>query len=151
MAWGPSPGTSSGHQGEAWQTLAAGQRSAAAAAQGREGLFIRESSWNFIGRFSDSSAVRQGSEWASSNGGKSPVLIGHSRAATRSQPAELRQVYQAWPEVILKSELAGPERLGRLSKQLRTLEEDKAQEAKQITALALGTEGLCSTRGTDPC
>ncbi len=46
----------------------------------------------FHWRISGSSVVRQVPEWASSAGDESPERIGQSRAATRSLPAELRQL-----------------------------------------------------------
>jgi hypothetical protein len=76
---------------------------------------------------------RQAPEWASSAGGESPEPIGQSRAATRSQPAKLRQVYQTWPGRLGYPRELGAERIERPSR-LRILAVKKEQEDDQITA-----------------
>jgi hypothetical protein len=50
----------------------------------------------------------------------------------RSQPAELRQVYQTWPGRLGCPRELGPEQIERPSERLRTLAVNKAQD--QITA-----------------
>jgi hypothetical protein len=91
---GPSPGTASGHRGEARKTLAAWPRRPRL--KGKKGAHPRII-WEFHRRISGSSAARQSPGRASSAGGGSPERIGQSLAATRPQPAKLRQVYQTWP------------------------------------------------------
>jgi hypothetical protein len=104
MAWGAEPRKrewSSGRDPEA-----PGRRAAAAAAQG-QGTAHPRIIWEFHWRISGSSAARQSPERAASAGGESPELIGQSRAATRLQPAELRQVYQTWPGATRIPERSG--------------------------------------------
>jgi hypothetical protein len=60
-----------------------------------------------ISRISGSSAAWQSSGRAASAGGESPERIGQSRAATRPQPAELRQDYQTWPGATRIPERSG--------------------------------------------
>jgi hypothetical protein len=138
---GPSPGTASGHRGEAQKTLAAGPRRPRL--KGKGGAHPRII-WEFHRRISGSPAAGQSSGRAASAGGESPERIGQSRAATR-QPAELRQDYQTWPGATRI-----PERTGAKANRTpiravsdtrcqqgpggRTPAVNKAQEADQITA-----------------
>ena len=101
---GPSPGTASGHRGEARKPRAAGPRRPLL--KGKGGAHPRII-WEFHRRISGSSAAGQSSGRAASAGGESPDRIGQSRAATRPQPAELRQVYQTWPGATRIPERSG--------------------------------------------
>jgi hypothetical protein len=101
---GPSPGTASGHRSEARRPRTAGPRRPRLRGKG---IAHPRIIWEFHWRISGSSAAGQSSGRAASAGGESPERIGQSRAATRPQPAELRQVYQTWPGATRIPERSG--------------------------------------------
>jgi hypothetical protein len=104
MAWGAEPRDRERSSGRGQE--APGSRAVAPAAQG-QGIAHPRIIWEFHGRISGSSAAGQSSGRAASAGGESPKRIGQSRAATRPQPAKLRQVYQTWPGATRIPERSG--------------------------------------------
>ena len=105
MAWGAEyRNPASGYRGEARKPRAAGPRRPRLKGKGS---LIRIIIWEFHRLISGSSAAGQSSGRAASAGGESPERISQWPAATRPQPAELRQVYQTWPGATRIPERSG--------------------------------------------
>jgi hypothetical protein len=128
---GPSPGTASGHRGEARKPRAAGPRRQRLKGKG---VLIRGSSGNFIGGFRahpQPGNRRKGLHQL----GVSPLnrLVSRGPRPGHSRPSYVKFTRLGRGRLGYPRDL-GPERIERPSEQLRTLAADRAQEADQITA-----------------